>query len=444
MPKKRPRGRPRARHAGRPAAAPPALMSAGEPFEGFHLLREGERTGTLVLWQSLRDVLLWAATPADRRGKLFAEGAEQRRVEAVFAPGMDSAVKTPLLVVTGALRNEEVGAEELASACRRISAWAEERGLPQAAISFAQAAAVLLPENARDAYTVGLLCRRNAEYDRAETWFRRAIGLARRSKDYESYSLAFVGLGNIYMQRGEYHRARDTHLRALRSARRYRLRRVRAITLHDLIGIMAELNQASEAELFVQEAYRAYPFNDPRLPALAHDVARFWMLQGFYDRALIVLRAVLPLTAVPAERVVVLSNIARAAGGAGNRDVFLHAWIEAWRIIDRNSCVERACAAALDLAYGAAMLSDWERTVVAARYGLDVASRRGEAAVELEARTLLDAAREQQIIPFRRLTPADPEIAEAADLLAEAFAGRLSAYAGERPRDPLLPSRMLR
>lgn len=227
----------------------------------------------------MRDVLLWAAAPEEDRGTLFAEGAEQRRLAQILDPATESALRPPLVTIAGALSREAgVTREELASACRKIARWAEEKGLPRTAISFAQAAAVTVPGNARYAYDVGLLCRENAEYPRAETWFRRAIGLARR-KDYETYALAHLGLGNLFRARAKYDAAHYLYRRALRTAIRKGFEEIRIMALHNLFSVAVEQVQIEEAERLAKEAYRAYPSDHPRLPALAHDVASFWMLQ---------------------------------------------------------------------------------------------------------------------------------------------------------------------
>lgn len=192
MPEKRSRRR---RRPGRTQAPPPALMNAGEPFEGFHLLGEGAGGQAALLWQSVRDVLLWAGASAEGRRTLFAVDAEQHRLALLLDPGIDGALRAPLVTHTGVLRAEsEITREDMAAACGRISRRAEERGLPQTAVSFAQAAAVVVPESAAHAYRVGLLCRHNAEYTRAETWFRRAIVLS-RNKDPGAYALVHIGLG---------------------------------------------------------------------------------------------------------------------------------------------------------------------------------------------------------------------------------------------------------
>ena len=47
------------------------------------MLAEIPGAAGLLLWQTLRDVLLWAATPPEARDGLFAPGAAARRRDAI-------------------------------------------------------------------------------------------------------------------------------------------------------------------------------------------------------------------------------------------------------------------------------------------------------------------------------------------------------------------------
>jgi len=410
-------------------SAPPPLISTGESFEAQKLLDENPAAQAVLLWQSLRDVFLWASASEHQRGQLFSDGAANRRLNELKAANLDDPLCSPLLVLAGMLRNDtSVAEDDLAAACRQISQWADQSGRTETAIISARAAAALLPHDAEAAYAVGLLYRRQADYNRAEAWVRRAIGLARR-KDLQTYAWAFVALGNVYMQRGQYSAAYVCYMRAVRAARRRRMRRVRAVALHDLIGVAFELKRTAEAESYIQKAARAYSASDPRLPALAHDVARYWMLQGSFGRALVVFQAVLPLIERPAEQLIVLSGVARSAAGAGRRDVFLQAWTDAWRMIDRDVSTEWACSAILNLAYASALLDDWERVGVAAQYAYEQARGRGERTVQVEAEALLRAAEQRTFAPTPAYPEAEAAVAETADLVAAGLVRKLAAHA---------------
>ena len=55
----------------------------------------------------------------------------------------------------------------------------------------------------------------------------------------------------------------------------------------------------------------------PRLVALAHDFARFWLMSGRFDEALQLFRAVLPHFTRLHERRLITANMARGGGGDG-------------------------------------------------------------------------------------------------------------------------------
>jgi tetratricopeptide (TPR) repeat protein len=276
-----------------------------------------------------------------------------------------------------------------------IAAWAEAHDFPKTAISFAQGAALVVPRNPAYAYTVGLYSRRNAEYDRAETWFRRTRVLSWRAGDQQSYALSWIGLGNVFLHRGNYEEAKAAHLRALRVARRRGFWHIKAMALHDLFTIAVDQHQITDAERFAQQAARAYSVASPQFVALAHDVATFWMNQGFYRRALFVFQAVSKLLTRTDERLVALSSLGL-----------------------------------LMLAYGAVALEDWTRAELAARHALELSSKRGESEVAARAQALLDCIPEHRFAPDLIAPPADPAVLDAADNLARLLVRRLTARAG--------------
>lgn len=428
MPRREP---PPAGRAGRPYLVPPALLRSGEPFDGHHVLDEVRSPLGVVLWEGLRDVVLWATTAPASRHRLFGGHAHEERVAALHAVELDPDARGMLVLLAGVLdAGRQPDRQAVARACRRLAFWAEERLLPRTSIWYAQAAALTSPESAEHAYTVGLLCRRNADYIRAETWYRRAIGLARRRRDAQVYAQAFLELGDLFMQRSDYGRARLTFERALNTARRAGMRAVRARSLHSLFGLAVETNQVAGAEVYARKAFRAYPKNHAHLPKLAHDIAIFWMFQGFHERALIVLQAILETVTRTNERLMIVSSIARAAGGAGRIGDFTNAWAETWQIVDTCPTLECVTSSLLRLAYGSASLCDWERVDLAARHALNLANTRGQAQVQQEARTLLDAAEQHHFIEALISPPAESALVESADLLARDLVRRLSGYAG--------------
>jgi len=382
---------------GRPQTPPPILRRrASEPFEGADLLEEISREqGALALWQALRDVLLWAfAAPGERREGLFAVDAQWTAAALQEGAEMDAEISLPLHELFAVcISPGTVKPEPLVDSCQRISRWAEEKGLPRAALAYAYAAAVISPGAPEHAYRVGLLSRKEADHARGEAWFRRAIGLARRNRDVPLQTTALLSLGNLFVWRGDYQRAEMAHRKALRLARRHGLRELRGKALHDLCVVAFETGQFEKAERYAYQACKVYRPGHPKLPVLAHDVAVLWLLQGKFHYALQAFKAVLPMMKSQGEQIWVLGTTAHAAGGARLKEEFTSVWMQAWRSIDSHPASESTGPALLNLAFGAAYLEDWERVEMAASLAMAVAVRRQEARVRTEAEMLLEMVR---------------------------------------------------
>ena len=407
---------------------PPAITHGGEAFEGVGVLEEIKDPLGALLWQVVRDVYLWGSLPPDERGEVFVPGADGALLAMLRDAEVEVQLETPLM---GLVRL--VGApgtarpESVAMACQHVAAWADGNGYSATSIAFAQAAAAAIPTDASAAYAVGRLARRRAEYARAETWFRRAIALARQSGDWTSYALAFSGLGNLYVHRGNFPAARRFHIRALRAARRHSLRQIQGGALHDLFVIAAGGGNAAEAEKLARAAFEAYGADHPRLPVLAHDIAYLWVEQGHFGPALTVFEALLPHLRRHEDRMVGLANIVRAAAGAGDRRRFDEAWDEVWDGLARNEHTENAAQVLLELAHGAAHAGEFERAERAADRSARAARERGEAKVLLSAEAVVESARRSRAARTRAESPARAAVHEESDAFAADLARSLHA-----------------
>jgi len=74
-----PRSRPRKPAPNRRQRVPPALTRGIERVDGISILDEISGDLGLVLWRSVRNVLLWAETPAAARASLFVGSAARTR-----------------------------------------------------------------------------------------------------------------------------------------------------------------------------------------------------------------------------------------------------------------------------------------------------------------------------------------------------------------------------
>ena len=411
---------------------PPALRRGDEVFEGLGLLDEVSGERGLLLWQSLRDALLWAEVGEEERSALFAPDAERTRMAMILSAAPPQALEEPLSVLARMLAEPTaIGEETVALAALRVSQWADEEGLMTTALAFAQAAATVTPGDPAAASRVARLARRRAEYARAETWYRRTIALARQVGDWATYSQAFLGLGNMAMVRGNLPGARRLLTRAFRAAQRNSLHHLEGMALQDLFGVAVEAGRPDDAQQYARAAFEAYGPQNPALPRLAQDVAYWWVTQGQAAKALPVLQSVLPHMADAHDRMATLGSIARATGILGDRDEFRAAWDAVYDLLEETGADVRAAQGLLDTAHGASSLGLWDRAESAAREALDIAGRRSEGKVRLAAEALLESVRHHRAVEMRVLSTRE-ETTREADQLAEDLVRSLQVTGGVR------------
>jgi len=391
--------------------------------DGISILDEIGGDLGLLLWRSARNVALWAGTRPDHRAELFPGGAAPARMADLADAEVHAELAGPLSVFAELLaRPGEVDLGRLVNACRRVAAWAEQRGSLSTALEFSQAAALAAPESASLAYFVGRLARRRSEYDRAESWYTRAAIQGRLTSDWRSYALAFSGMGNLHMQRGNYPAARRAHLRSLKVAERRGMIDLVGNACHDLFAVEGEMGAGFAADHFAAAAFRAYGASNPKVYRLVYDIAYHWLLQGFFSGSLRVAQAVAPYIDEPAMCALLQAVIARAAAGIGRKDVFDAAVWEATRRINSGTASEMTARTLLSLAHGAMSLGEWE---LASRWALQshrtaTASKEGRVALEAEALHATAENRSQHPLPLY------PAAGTAAHALVEEVVGALS------------------
>ncbi|HEV7589593.1 MAG TPA: tetratricopeptide repeat protein, partial [Longimicrobium sp.] len=368
-------------------ALPPEVLAELPPDMAF------------AVWQVLRSVTLWSREPEQRRAAMFDPAYMKEWERRLLTAPLEPEARFPLAVIVGELARPNPGAGRLSWACVCVADWALGRGATRAALAFAEAAAHAAPEHPRYAWLVGRLMRSHGDPRGGERWLRRALKLAVAQRDWETQARALTGLGNLCVEIGRYPEARELHTRALRVSRRWRLREQEGMALHDLFVIATEEGNRTEAELHARGALDAYGQLSPRVCKLAHDVAYWWMDGGYYQRALHVFEALLRHFPRPDDRIQVMGNIGRAAGGCGDRDAF----DSACRMADALSplLVTRSTVATalLELAYGAVALSDWPLAAQIAQQAADAASERSEATVLTRAAELLSVVRHPNPAP---------------------------------------------
>jgi len=304
---------------------PPLLRDADSPGpEGLSILEEIRSEVGVVLWKSLRSVLLWAEfEPGERKSLFDSEAPERRRQEIERSiPSAKAELRGDLAALIPAVeRPDEADGDALAAACGRIASWAESSGTPLTALEFLQAASLCAPRNARLALDIGYAVRELGQPARAESWFQRALGLARQVKDWEPYVLAYLAHGRMMMGRGAYPAARQSYIKAVRRAGRQNMRTMEAEVFHDLFLLESRAGNAGRALSFAREALDVLAPDDDRFPELARDMGIFWFQTGHFQHAFSVLRAAAGRIQGD-ERGRTLGALARAAGQVGDRETF--------------------------------------------------------------------------------------------------------------------------
>lgn len=239
---------------------PPAMLrDPADTLEGDSLLAESPGAVGLLLWQTVRDVTLWAGTPVDARGMLFRDGSAGARLDLLTTTDMPRAVSSAVDTLHGMLAlNSHADDEIVALCCLEIATWAHRAGLPHTAVAFAQAGAVASPMFGAAAVQAGVFARRADQGARAESWLRRAVGVSRRERDGVAYSVAVVELGELYEGRGKAEQAERFFIWAFRSARRHAVRDARMRAAHGLFRLMRGRGDTTRAEQFALVAQAMY------------------------------------------------------------------------------------------------------------------------------------------------------------------------------------------
>jgi tetratricopeptide (TPR) repeat protein len=363
--------RPRRGSACRWCIAPPVSRPRGETLEAVHVLDEHDDTSVaLLLWATMRDVLVWAGVEQGRREGMFSAGAAQRRRAEIKGAGLPPAVEVPLLSLATLLSRPERGnASEIALVCMTISRWSRDHGARGTAIEFARTAAAVEPDDPGPAISTGALLRGSASDDdafaRAGTWLRLAISLGRRRGDWLRYAEAFVELGAMYARQEDPDRAARMYVRAARAAQRHGLREVRGAAHHGMMRLMVNAGRLEEAAQLGQRAARNYGKGHQLRAAVMHDLAALWIQMGEYARAVPVLRRHLEHHRItPRQRALTFAILAHGEAGLGEerRDAYRAAWDAAWTIIHAQGADdENHARALLQLASASHLLKDWGR-----------------------------------------------------------------------------------
>jgi tetratricopeptide (TPR) repeat protein len=369
------------------------LKRIGEAgFTGLALLDDENGLARLVFWQAFRDVELWARSPD--RNALFDTAQLEKRADEISELDAEAyaVAKPQLYALLDLIRfPAESDPDTVSDACSSLTNWFEARGRLRCAVEFAIAAYLATPQQARLAARVGRVLRLLAEYPRSTNWFDFSLYLARKASDWQAYTEALAGLGNLYFQVGNFPRARIYHRRCLRAASRNRIREMAGAAYHNLFVLEMEAGNVAVAEGFAAKAFFTYGPKSACLVRLARDLSHRWTILGYFARALpLMLESVNHFTR-PVDHAQVWAGVGRAAGGAGDFAAFEDAWAETWSLVRQGLTEPFTADVLLDLAHGAASLRETRRAEHAARRALEVARQRKEGHSILAAEALLDS-----------------------------------------------------
>lgn len=315
------------------------------------------------LWRAVANVRLWVDTPVERRGELFTRPlSDERKERRDFAESQAPGLVPALRVFAGLVDSPgSAKAGDLAHACLSVSRWAEERGMAETAIQFAEAAAALIPSSARLANIAGRTCRTHGRSGRGEIWYDRAVGLSRRQfstiPGRREYISANLGLGAVCLDRNDIPAAIRKIKRAARAAWWAGMKWKAAEAYHDALYFSTMQSAYGRATQYARKAARLYPVHHPRYPAMVHDVALLMVHVGMYAPALSLLHSVVKRISNPGEQLIVWGTVARAAGGAERDGSFRRA--EAHVRTMAPTFRDKSPAALCSVAEGAALLGNW-------------------------------------------------------------------------------------
>jgi tetratricopeptide (TPR) repeat protein len=350
---------------------PPAITTPhGESLEGVGILSEHtDQNLAHLLWNTLRDVTLWATADEDACASLFAKEAADARLNFIRDAALGPAMEVLLVSLAALVANPGEFKRDIASLlCVRASRWARDRGAIATSIAFAQAAALADPEDPGPALFVGVVVRKHArtahELARAGTWLRRAIGLARRQADWLRYAEAYVELGALHAQQELRDSATRAYTLALRAARRHSHPEIRAAAFHGLMRLAVDAEEWELATMFGRAAGRAYGRGHAMQREVKLELAPVWTQLAQYERAITVLKREIPQRDDPVLKANLLAMLARSLAGAGEerRPEYQQAWSDCWSVINRpGSGAENHAHALFQLAHAAYTLKDWPR-----------------------------------------------------------------------------------
>jgi tetratricopeptide (TPR) repeat protein len=374
----------------------PVTLSAEGEWEGGQILHELPSPVRIYVFGTLRDVMHWLLLPPERRRSAFAPGAIELRLAELTGAGAQPELYrhlTHLLPIC----DGGIAEDEVCRACLGVADWARGEGAFHTELAFRQAAALARPHDPEPSLFTARLARDLSQYQRAETWFRRTIKLARSLKNWTIFIRAYLGLAAMYSQLGNGPAARAVAERALLTANRWRLRQLAGEAHHDLFHLCAQVGDLRRAYEHVKNAeinYRGAPIE--LLARLAGDIATFWVKVGAAQRARPILESVIPLTEDASLRAVWFAQVVRCTAFSGPISDYARVRGEALRAIPGATNLWRRADANLIIAWADLALGAWDDAAEMAGRALELATAIGAVEFVTNAEQALSDATAQR------------------------------------------------
>lgn len=168
----------------------------------------------IVLWNLLRDMILWQGLNSEERSVAFPPSKQETEAGAWEGsiPGRIRQIATLL-----ASNPRE---EDLAHALAELSADFLSAQAPQSAAVVAELAAWFAPGDARWALRAARAHGLLAQIADAVRCYRSALWITRQQRDWYAYSMLYMELASFYVEFDRLEEARSCYRRALRGAKR--------------------------------------------------------------------------------------------------------------------------------------------------------------------------------------------------------------------------------
>lgn len=382
-----------------PHRIPPPISYGSESLDAEIVLHEESGELALLLWKTLRSVRLWCELPADQRPQVFGAEAYDLRLRRLATLDADTDLEDTLETAASLLKGEDAHVAAVVTACRLLGAWAERRGSLGTALEFTQAAALLSPGDAELVLSVATLARARGELARAESWYRQAIAVGRRTHDWISLSGAYLGIGRTFLDGGNLPAARQALVRGIRAATRHSLWQERALLAHEYVRYAIAAGRPADVMKAGRAALEAYTADSAGVHQLAADLGAYWVRSGHPAPGRGVLAALSTTALDPESQLEVAGALALAAAAEGDAAGYESAANRVRSLLSGSAPARASAGAWMDLARGALLLDDRALAVEAAEAAQRAAELRGGPELRGSAGVVLRAARGEMELP---------------------------------------------